>query len=148
MPKPDFRKVKEERSPWKTQEVVTPEQGYPDSAQADTVSPMSDDRQKEALTHARTHTRKSTAAQAQEKRSTIIEMLYRQLQTRKHLSSYTFRYRPEELDELEQIFTQIDAKSPGKLSRNDIARLALNALFEDYRSNGDASTLAQVLERM
>jgi len=146
MPKPDFRKVKDERKPWVTQEVVSPEQVIPESpttpGPGSAITPATEDK------HTRTHARRSASTQAQEKRSTIIETLYRQLQSKKHLSSYTFRYRPEELDELERIFTQIEGESPGKVSRNDLARLALNALFEDYRSNGEASTLALVLKRM
>src|SRR6266702_5813801 len=147
MPKPDFRKVKDERKPWVTQEVVAPEQVIPESsakpAPGPAITPVTEDKQQ-----ARTHVRRSASMQAQEKRSTIIETLYRQLQSKKHLSSYTFRYRPEELDELERIFTQIEGENPGKVSRNDLARLALNALFEDYRSNGEVSTLALVLKRM
>jgi hypothetical protein len=154
VPKPDFRTTKKERRPWVTQEVVKPEEVYPDSppapAPADTTTPIAGDGQKteQPVVHERAQPRKKAATQAQQKRSTVIETLYRQLQSKKHLSSYTFRYRPEELDELERIFTQIDTEMPGKLSRNDIARLALSALFEDYHTNGEASTLALVLKRM
>lgn len=77
-----------------------------------------------------------------------IDALYRKLQVRKHLSSYTFRYRVEELDELSEIFTDLDERDPGKISRNDIARLSLLWLCEDYRQNGEASVLEQMLRRM
>jgi type IV secretory pathway VirB10-like protein len=77
-----------------------------------------------------------------------IDALYRKLQWRKHLSSYTFRYRVEELDELSEIFTELDERDPGKISRNDIARLSLLWLCEDYRQNGEASVLEQMLRRM
>ncbi len=164
MPKPNFRDKREERKPdgWKTREAVTPEPVFPSTTEQTEPTkadekPVEQEPKEEARTdtrtrtstHARTHARKQVDTQAQqEKRRNQIETLYRQLQSKKHLSSYTFRYRPEELDELESVFTQIERDNPGKVSRNDIARLALNALLEDYRANGDTSTLAQVLTRM
>jgi hypothetical protein len=77
-----------------------------------------------------------------------IDTLYRKLQVRKHLSSYTFRFRPEELDELGAIFEELDQREQGKMSRNDIARLGLLWLCEDYRQNGEESVLEQMLRRM
>ena len=162
MPKRDFQREREQReAKYKTQEAVEVQPvfeqsaptGEPTKAESAPGEPEPKDEARtdtrtHVSTHARTHARKQIDTQAQDKRRHEIETLYRQLQSKKHLSSYTFRYRPEELDELESVFTQIERDNPGKVSRNDIARLALNALLEDYRANGDASTLAQVLTRM
>src|SRR5947209_1619371 len=131
MPKQDFRDKREDRKPdgWTTREAVTPEPVFPSTTeQAETTKadekPVEQEPKEEARTdtrthvstHARTHARKQTDTQAQqaqhEKRRNEIETLYRQLQSKKHLSSYTFRYRPEELDELESIFTQIERDNP------------------------------------
>jgi hypothetical protein len=99
----------------------------------------------------RTHTRTQTrgGAEAEVVSGGIdIETLYRKLQARKHLSSYTFRFRAEELDEIDQIATELEQEDPGRFSKNDLARLALLWLCEDYRKNGEASILEQVHKRM
>jgi len=90
--------------------------------------------------HARTHTQKKEAIP--------VEALYEQIVNRKHLSSSTFRFQPEELQALEEVFTKLDRQKPGRLSRNDIARLGLIWLFEDFKQHGDESVLAEVHRRM
>lgn len=89
--------------------------------------------------HARTHTQKEAIP---------VEALYEQIVNRKHLSSSTFRFQPEELQALEEVFTKLDRQKPGRLSRNDIARLGLIWLFEDFKQHGDESVLAEVHRRM
>jgi len=91
-------------------------------------------------THPRTHT--------QNKEELLVEALYEQLVNRKRLSSLTFRYQSGELQALEEVFTQLDKKKPRRLSRNDIARLGLIWLIEDYQQHGEESVLAQVHQRM
>ncbi len=78
----------------------------------------------------------------------IIEVLYDQIQQKKHLSNGSFRYKADELEKLDAIFKDLEAKKPGRISKNDIARMALIAFYEDYEKNGDESILAQVFRRM
>jgi len=77
-----------------------------------------------------------------------IDMLYDQIQQKKHLSNGSFRYRADELEKLETIYRDLDKEKPGRISKNDIARMALIAFYEDYEKNGDESILAQVFKRM
>jgi hypothetical protein len=77
-----------------------------------------------------------------------IDMLYDQIQQKKHLSNGSFRYRADELEKLDAIFKELEEKKPGRISKNDIARMALIAFYEDYEKNGDESVLAQVFKRM
>lgn len=78
----------------------------------------------------------------------IIEVLYDQIQQKKHLSNGSFRYKADELEKLDTIFKDLEARKPGRISKNDIARMALIAFYEDYEKNGDESILAQVFKRM
>jgi len=78
----------------------------------------------------------------------IIEVLYDQIQQKKHLSNGSFRYKADELEKLDAIFKDLEARKPGRISKNDIARMALIAFYEDYEKNGDESILAQVFKRM
>jgi hypothetical protein len=78
----------------------------------------------------------------------IIEVLYDQIQQKRHLSNGSFRYRADELEKLEAIFKELEARKPGRISKNDIARMALIAFYEDYEKNGEESILAQVFKRM
>jgi hypothetical protein len=77
-----------------------------------------------------------------------VDMLYDQIQQKKHLSNGSFRYRADELEKLDAIFKELEEKKPGRISKNDIARMALIAFYEDYEKNGDESVLAQVFKRM
>jgi hypothetical protein len=78
----------------------------------------------------------------------IIEVLYDQIQQKKHLSNGSFRYKADELEKLDAIFKDLESRKPGRISKNDIARMALIAFYEDYEKNGDESILAQVFKRM
>jgi hypothetical protein len=77
-----------------------------------------------------------------------IDMLYDQIQQKKHLSNGSFRYRADELEKLDDIFKDLEAKKPGRISKNDIARMALIAFYQDYENNGEESILARVFKRM
>jgi hypothetical protein len=108
----------------------------------------------------RKQTRKTTSVPARKQERTeapeeayigkgvIIEVLYDQIQQKKHLSNGSFRYRADELEKLDAIFKELEAKKPGRISKNDLARMALIAFYEDYEKNGDESVLAQVFKRM
>ena len=90
----------------------------------------------------------SISSQASRGKGVEIEMLYDQIQQKKHLSNGSFRYRADELEKLDAIFKGLEEKKPGRISKNDIARMALIAFYEDYENNGDESILAQVFKRM
>src|SRR5215469_8740447 len=100
----------------------------------------------------RKQTRKQERTQAAEQayidKGVEIDMLYDQIQQKKHLSNGSFRYRADELEKLDAIFKELEEKKPGRISKNDIARMALIAFYEDYEKNGDESVLAQVFKRM
>ncbi|HEY4036787.1 MAG TPA: hypothetical protein VGL94_22750 [Ktedonobacteraceae bacterium] len=89
-----------------------------------------------------------TSEEASVGKGVKIDMLYDQIQQKKHLSNGSFRYRANELEKLDAIFKELEEKKPGRISKNDIARMALIAFYEDFEKNGDESVLAQVFKRM
>ncbi len=93
--------------------------------------------------HARTHARIDALAERD-----LAESLHRKLQQKHHLASYTFRFRSEELEELTKLDTKLEKTHPDKMSKNDLVRLAVNWLLEDYEQNRDTSMLACVIARM
>jgi len=113
-------------------------------AVTETVPGTEDHKQEKKRTRARTHTR-TTPEEASG--GIDIDALYRKLQARKHLSSYTFRFRAEELDEIDQIASELEEEAEGKFSKNDLARLALLWFCEDYRTNGEESILGQIMSK-
>ena len=64
---------------------------------------------------------------------------------RRHLSSFTFRFKVKELEDLDRVTTEINKSVGQKVSKNDLVRLALNWLLQDYQTNHDRSMLAGVL---
>ena len=94
-------------------------------------------------THARTHARIDASLEVDH-----TESLYRKLQQKHHLSSYTFRYRLEELEALKKLDEKLEKSHPNKLSKNDLVRVGVNWLLEDYEQNGESSMLARILARM
>jgi hypothetical protein len=77
-----------------------------------------------------------------------VAKIHRQVDEKQHLASYTFRFRSEELAELERVFAELNARRPRRSSKNDLVRIAVNWLLEDYRQNAEASMLAQVFARL
>ncbi len=94
-------------------------------------------------THARTHARIDVSLETD-----LTESLYRKLQQKHHLSSYTFRYRLEELEALRKLDEKLQKSHPNTMSKNDLVRVAVNWLLEDYEHNGETSMLARILARM
>ena len=92
-----------------------------------------------ARTHANTNVRRPEQS---------IEGLHRQLQTKQHLASQTFRFHPEELAALDAASGKLKGPGARGLSKNDLVRLGLNWLLADYEQNGEESVLAQVHARM
>jgi hypothetical protein len=107
---------------------------------------------KKTSTPARTQESKSESTPASNEvfmsKGVDTDMLYDQIQQKKHLSNGSFRYRADELEKLEIIYRDLDSQKPGRISKNDIARMALIAFYEDYEKNGEESILARVFKRM
>ncbi len=101
------------------------------------------DKSTSRATHARMHTRIDASFEMG-----FTESLYRKLQHKHHLSSYTFRYRLEELEALRKLDEKLEKTHPNKMSKNDLVRLGVNWLLEDYEKQGDTSLLAHILARM
>lgn len=75
---------------------------------------------------------------------TIAE-LKRAILNKKHLSSFTFRFKSEELETLDRITEMVNDNVDQKISKNDIVRLSLKWLLSDYEKNKHTSVLARVL---
>src|SRR5947209_28497 len=96
----------------------------PPPAQAEPEAPpkaaprRSTSQPKQARTDARVH------ARTQERvRPVNEESLYRKLQEKQRLASSTFRFRPEELEDLDRVFAELHQVRPGRVSKNDLVRL-------------------------
>jgi hypothetical protein len=86
-------------------------------------------------------------AKSAQPESAFIDELYRSLQQKQRLASSTFRFQPDELAELDAVAAEVSQAAAGKISKNDVVRLALNWLLSDYRQNSDQSTLRKVVKR-
>ncbi len=122
----------------------------PDAPTADPASPgertpVRPETRARTRAHKHACTDASTAARAD---APSIEELYRQLQTKQHLASQTFRFRPEELAALDRIGSKLKGPGGRGLSKNDLVRLGLNWLLTDYEQNGEESVLAGVRARV
>lgn len=95
---------------------------------------------------ARMRARKAASTGASE-RAQLIEDLYRQVQVKQRLTQYSFRFRSDELEKLDRVFEQLKQQGAPTLSKNDLPRIALNWLLNDFEKNGGDSVLAQVLAR-
>ena len=79
----------------------------------------------------------------------VIDELRRLILSKKHLSSFTFRFKSEELEILDNIYEELNRQlTRQRVSKNDIVRLSLNWLFQDYQKNKHASVLARVLTQV
>jgi hypothetical protein len=79
--------------------------------------------------------------------SVVTDRLRQKLRTKQHLSSYTFRFRPEELEQLDQLVAELNLTRSTKLSKNDLVRLALGWLLTDYEEYGPASLVVEVTQQ-
>lgn len=105
---------------------------------------------RDARVHARTRVHAPTRMRAEPQDAgtqTLVEVLYRVLQNKQHLATSTFRFRPQELDELDLVFAAVAKASGRKVSKNDLVRLGLVWLLEEYKRGG-SSVLARVLRRL
>ena len=77
----------------------------------------------------------------------MVDRLRHNLRSKQHLSSYTFRFRPEELEQLDQLVAELNRTRASKLSKNDLARLAVSWLLADYEERGRESLIAEVVSQ-
>ena len=82
---------------------------------------------------------------AEAKRKALIETIKKRIRAKRHLSSFTFRYRSNELEELDIVVDQLNQDDEIKISKNDVVRTALNWLLTDYNEHKQESVLACVL---
>jgi len=59
----------------------------------------------------------------------------------------TFRYSSEELALLEDVLHEVSKRSGVKLSKQEVARLALDLVLRDYAERGEASIIAELAQR-
>jgi len=111
--------------------------------------PASHDARMHARDDAEVPTRKTTEKRARKYALEVnVEELYEQLRNKKHMAAISYRYQPEELQAMDALYSAVEEAKAGRMSKNDIARLAWHVLFDDYHTRGDASILMQVLRRM
>ena len=82
---------------------------------------------------------------AAEEESVDIDELRRRVSAKRHLSSFTFRFRANELEELDLVVDELNQDDDLRVSKNDAVRTALNWLLADYKLYKDDSVLARVL---
>jgi hypothetical protein len=92
----------------------------------------------------RARTRVPKAAASSGPSSVVTDRLRQKLRAKQHLSSYTFRFRPEELEQLDQLVAELNLTRSTKLSKNDLVRLALGWLLTDYEEYGPESLVVEV----
>lgn len=105
---------------------------------------------KRARTHAPMHAETDIPKGARKHASVHArteEELRKATSIKKHLSSFTFRFRLEELEKLDELTAKINQDAEQKISKNDIVRLALNWLIKDHEENKGKSMLVRVLRR-
>ena len=74
--------------------------------------------------------------------------IVRQVKDRRHLSANTFRFQSKELDEIERLYKLVLKDYPDTLSKNDIARLMVILVSQDFEMRGEASLFGQVIARL
>lgn len=124
-----------------------PEEAKKESPPKEDISTQT---RKRARTHARTKVKKIESPKPEESvhartHFPIERDLKNSILSKKHLSSFTFRFRPDELDELDEAAGKVNKSREQKVSKNDIVRLGLNWLLKDYKRNKGKSMLARVL---
>ena len=127
----------------------------PEHANADTEPNANAHAHTDAQTAARTHapaqsdprpnTMQEVLPMTTEEESVDIDELRRRVSAKRHLSSFTFRFRANELEELDLVVDELNQDDDLRVSKNDAVRTALNWLLADYKLHKDDSVLARVL---
>ena len=76
----------------------------------------------------------------------ILESIWQDISHRATITN-AFRYTDLELSQLTDAIYEISKRHEVKLTKQDIARLGLNAVLWDYRARGDASILGALALR-
>lgn len=87
----------------------------------------------------------STKVIKEESKETSIEARILALLQTTDLKANTFRYTQEELDFIRDVAYEAEVKYKTKLDKNDVARIGLEWLMEDWKANKEASLLARIL---
>ena len=77
---------------------------------------------------------------------TFLDAMWERLASQASISN-SFRYTAHELDELADALYQVSKDEQTRLTKQDIARLGLNAVLWDYRCRGEASLLREFARR-
>ena len=70
----------------------------------------------------------------------------RELLAEEHPLHYSYRFTREEIDALRDVVYELEAKRGLRITRNDVVRLGLNWVMDDYRARGKESLLMQVMK--
>jgi hypothetical protein len=70
----------------------------------------------------------------------------RDLVFRDHPKHVGYRFVQDEIDALRDIEYELEVRRAIKVTKNDIVRLSLNYLIEDYRHRGDDSLLVEIFK--
>jgi hypothetical protein len=104
------------------------------------ADPPGASRQPAAPTRARTHAPIQTSPDSE-------DAIFRALAEKQRLASSTFRFQPEELEQLDEVFDELNRARPRRVSKNDIVRLGLLWVLRDYEANGGNSLVGRLLQR-
>lgn len=109
----------------------------PSSVEESTQEPTQEPKQESV------QARKDASNEAPTQGSTL-ERLRAVLQA-KALRTRTFRYTEEELNAIRDIVYELDTLHGRKVDKNDVVRIALNWLVDDFEQRKEASVLVRVL---
>ena len=70
----------------------------------------------------------------------------RELLNQDHPLHYSYRFTRDEIDALRDIVYELEAKRGLRITRNDVVRLGLNWVIDDYRAHGKDSLLMRVMK--
>ena len=70
----------------------------------------------------------------------------RELLAQDHPLHYSYRFTRDEIDALRDVVYELEAKRGLQITRNDVVRLGLDLVIDDYRARGKESLLMQVLK--
>jgi hypothetical protein len=101
--------------------------------------------QPQILTSKQVSKKESNQVSKQEKNQESIEERILVSLRSTDLKINTFRYTQDELAFIRDIAYQADVKYNTKLNKNDIARIGLEWLMDDWKVNKDSSLLARIL---
>jgi hypothetical protein len=63
-----------------------------------------------------------------------------------HPLHYSYRFTRDEIDALRDVVYELEVKRGLRITRNDVVRLGLNWVIDDYRARGKDSLLMQVMK--